>query len=286
MYIIKKDNIRTYCEYSSSNSGLSVVEVGEEILARGMEIPAHRDNFIVHFVTKGKGIFNCDNKEYFLKEGDAFVITPSNLVSYYTSSDDGWSYCWINLTGLDCNGIFEKCGLIDNVVFKYDKENIAELLSLIEELDDIDLNTINQDAFSLRVLGVCINLLHTLCLKLNPNQEVGHIEKNESILDRAIDYINFNFRNNITISKLCKDINVSRVYFTTLFTRSMRQSPGHYLTARRIHNACEILLAYKDLKISKVAVMSGFQSTAQFCKCFKKNTGMSPTEYKKVNAPN
>ncbi len=283
MYIIKKENVTTYVEYSSPFNGLSVVEFGKEKKTYRNDIPTHRNNFIVHFVTKGKGIFNCDDKTYYLGEGDAFVITPSNLVSYYPSSDEGWSYCWINLSGIDCVTYFQKSGLLDNAVFAYSYEDIVELQALLDELDELDLSTINQDTFSLKVTGMCINVLERISSKLNEVKNSNDIIKNESILENAIEYINSKFTDNITISGLCKDINVSRAYFTTLFTKKMNQSPGQYLISKRIQYACEILLEVKSLKISKVAEMCGFQSTAQFCKCFKKAVLMSPTEYREGN---
>lgn len=283
MYIIKKENVTTYVEYSSPFSGLSVVEFGKEKKINRNETPTHRNNFIVHFVTEGKGIFNCDDKTYYLSEGDAFVITPSNLVSYYPSSDEGWSYCWINLSGIDCNAYFQKSGLLDKTVFNYNDEDIKELLLMLDELDTLDVSTINQDTYSLKVLGMAINVLERISSKLKVVKNASDVIKNESILENAIEYINSKFTDNITISGMCKDINVSRAYFTTIFTKKMNQSPGQYLISKRIQYACEILLEVRSLKISKVAEMCGFQSTAQFCKCFKKAVTLSPTEYREGN---
>ena len=283
MYIIKKENVTTYVEYSSPFNGLSVVEFGKEKKIVKNETPTHRNNFIVHFVTKGKGIFNCDDKTYYLSEGDAFVITPSNLVSYFPSSDDGWSYCWINLSGIDCVTFFQKSGLLNKTVFTYENDDIKELLVMLDEIDNLDLSLINQDTYSLKVLGMAINVLERISLKLKKAKNSNEVIKNESILENAIEYINSKFTDNISISGMCKDINVSRAYFTTLFTKKMNQSPGQYLISKRIQYACEILLEVKSLKISKVAEMCGFQSTAQFCKCFKKAVMLSPKEYREGN---
>lgn len=283
MYIIKKENVTTYVEYSSPFNGLSVVEFGRENKKDRNDTPTHRNNFIVHFVTKGKGIFNCDDRTYYLSEGDAFVITPSNLVSYYPSNDDGWSYCWINLSGIDCVTYFQKSGLLDKAVFSYENEDIKELLLMLDELDTLNVSTINQDTYALKVIGMGINVLEHISSKLKEVKKSSEVIKNESILENAIAYINSRYTDNITISGMCKDINVSRAYFTTLFTKKMNQSPGQYLISKRIQYACEILLEVKSLKIGKVAEMCGFQSTAQFCKCFKKAVMLSPKEYREGN---
>ena len=284
MHIIKKNNVITFIEYSKSFNGFYVTEFGREFVTRIKQTPEHRNNFIIHFVINGKGVFNCDKKTFFLKSGDAFIITPMDLVSYYpSSSEDGWEYCWLNLSGMDCNTIFENCGLTQKKVFRFQSSDIKELIKMLEELDTIDLNCINQDAYSMKVMSMCYHTFANICERLKPMKTVDKVEKNESIIEKAIDYMNSKLSDNITISKLCKEINVSRSYFTTIFTNNMKQSPGSYLNTRRIHYACEILLTYKNLKISKVAEMSGFQSTAQFCKCFKKNVGITPAQYKENN---
>lgn len=283
MYIIKKENVTTYVEYSSPFNGLSVVEFGKEKSVHINEALKHRNNFIIHFVIGGNGIFVSDGKTFHLGKGDAFVITPSNLVSYYPSSEDGWSYCWINLSGIDCVTLFQKSGLLNKPTFQYENEDIKELLSMLNEIETLDLATINQDTYSLKVLGMCFKLFERISSKLKVVKISDDIIKNDPILETAVEYLNSNFTSNISISGMCKEINISRTYFTSLFTKKMNQSPGQYLISKRIQYACEILLGIKSLKINKVAEMCGFQSTAQFCKCFKKAVTISPKEYRDKN---
>ena len=44
--------------------------------------PAARPNYILHYVMKGKGIYQVGETKYQLKEGQAFLIEPESLTFY------------------------------------------------------------------------------------------------------------------------------------------------------------------------------------------------------------
>ena len=57
-------------------------------------------------------------------------------------------------------------------------------------------------------------------------------------------------------------------------------SPNNYLLNQRIERAKE-LLRQPDVYVADVAYRSGFSDPKYFSKCFKKLTGMTPTEFQK-----
>ena len=61
--------------------------------------PSVRDNFVLHFITKGKGVFHINKNEIHLEAGDLFLL-PKNMVTYYQAdAEDPWSYYWIGISG-------------------------------------------------------------------------------------------------------------------------------------------------------------------------------------------
>ena len=56
--------------------------------------PAARPNYILHYVMKGKGIYQVGETKYPLKEGQAFLIEPESLTFYQADKTDPWSYLW------------------------------------------------------------------------------------------------------------------------------------------------------------------------------------------------
>ena len=71
----------------------------------------------------------------------------------------------------------------------------------------------------------------------------------------------------------------SRYHFVRAFKAAYGQSPGQYLSRRRIERA-EDLLRTADLSVTEICTLVGFASLGTFSASFKKQTGLSPTEYR------
>lgn len=63
--------------------------------------PAARPNYILHYVMKGKGIYQVGETKYQLKEGQVFLIEPESLTFYQADKTDPWSYLWVGFGGTE-----------------------------------------------------------------------------------------------------------------------------------------------------------------------------------------
>lgn len=281
MYIINKDNILTFIEYQPTFTGFNVCEFGKETndSTSFCSVLCYRYNHIVHFVLDGTGTFIRDGKTHHLKAGQAFVITPQNLIKYCADENSRWTYCWLAFSGTDVEKVFTQCGLTDKVpVFDFTNDDIAPLLEYLEIIEREQPE--NEHAFTLSVNSMAFKVLSNCAKKLNA-QSVSPRTVSSSIIDTAVTYMKTNLHKPITISSLCKELCISRTYFSTLFEQTMMVAPYSYLNDMRIKRASELLLTNKNLRVYEIAEMVGFASTAQFCKTFKKNLGVSPTEFSK-----
>jgi AraC-like DNA-binding protein len=71
----------------------------------------------------------------------------------------------------------------------------------------------------------------------------------------------------------------SRYHFVRAFKAVYGQSPGQYLSRRRIDRA-EELLRSADLSVTEICTLVGFSSLGTFSTRFKKQTGLTPSEYR------
>jgi AraC family L-rhamnose operon regulatory protein RhaS len=62
-------------------------------------------------------------------------------------------------------------------------------------------------------------------------------------------------------------------------------TPSQYLTFVRIENASTLLLSSPEKTILDIALENGFSSSQYFASCFKKQKGITPTEYRRRYAP-
>jgi two-component system response regulator YesN len=74
--------------------------------------------------------------------------------------------------------------------------------------------------------------------------------------------------------------NITPSYFSRLFHRSVGVPFKEYLTAVRLEYAKQ-LLAENVLPIIDVGYECGFNTPSQFYRAFKKESGMTPSEYRK-----
>ncbi|MFC5802975.1 helix-turn-helix transcriptional regulator [Streptomyces formicae] len=71
----------------------------------------------------------------------------------------------------------------------------------------------------------------------------------------------------------------SRFHFVRAFKTVYGETPGQYLSRRRIERA-EELLRSADLSVTEICSLVGFSSLGTFSTRFKKQTGLTPSEYR------
>lgn len=80
------------------------------------------------------------------------------------------------------------------------------------------------------------------------------------------------------LDELSERLEVSKAHLSRSFVKKTGVSPGKYITHVRIEYA-KLLLRDGDASIAYVAEASGFANANYFAKVFRRETGMSPTEY-------
>ena len=281
MFVINADKILTYIDYHPTYKGFNVSEFGKETREWTKNNAAQqRFNVILHFVLEGNGTFRRGAKSYKLYPGRAFVITPHEPVSYYPAKDTSYTYCWIAFSGTDCDAVFNACGITEDVaVFDFTEDSIQRLIEFLNILKN-DKEQSNDKTFGIAVYSMAYEVLAN-CSKLLAPKIMEHKITSASIIDKAVEYMQNNLSKPLNVTDLCRELGVSRSYFTTLFKSTLKQSPYKYILNLRIQQSSELLISDKNLFIYTIAELVGFSSVEQFCKVFYKLNGCTPSEFRK-----
>lgn len=102
-------------------------------------------------------------------------------------------------------------------------------------------------------------------------------------IDAAIEYIMDHYDGDVSLATTAEAVFLSPGYFCTLFRQYTGQNYVDYLNGVRLNAACE-LLAHSLLKTYEIAFEVGFKDEAYFTRLFKKQYGVSPSEYRKKGA--
>ncbi len=93
-------------------------------------------------------------------------------------------------------------------------------------------------------------------------------------------YIETNYKENISLKSLAEQFQVSSNYISRLFKQEVDRGLFDYINQIRIEKAKELLKDYR-YKIYEVAERVGFNSQVHFAIVFHKYVGMAPKEYRK-----
>lgn len=92
-------------------------------------------------------------------------------------------------------------------------------------------------------------------------------------------YMNENYAENISLTSLSREFNISPSYLSILFREITSEHFSDYLTNIRIQKGKE-LLKNTDLRIKEIAAQIGYRDAYYFSSVFKKVTGVNPTQYR------
>lgn len=257
---------------------LNVYQYGHERCENGyMYGPYVRDHFLIHFVMHGKGNFVLDNVSYEIKENQGFIIYPGETTYYQADETEPWTYRWVGFNGGNCEIILKNMGFnARNPVFIFeDSQDIRKIFS--------EMKTVTESTKSgqLCLAGYLYMLFSRMLPKENPDGK--QIEQlyatSKEYVAGAMEYILKNYSNRITVNDISEYIGLNRSYFGSIFKKHTNMSPREFIIKFRLEKATE-LLGNEKLNISDVARSVGYDDAMLFSKMFKKQYGLSPTEYR------
>ena len=97
-------------------------------------------------------------------------------------------------------------------------------------------------------------------------------------VEAAIQFIRSHYREDITISTVARDLEISEGYLSRMFKKETNYTFTNYLIYYRLRLAMDLL---KDprVRVYEVSDRIGYSDTAYFSAQFKKIVGLSPSEY-------
>src|SRR5437660_7227736 len=102
--------------------------------------------------------------------------------------------------------------------------------------------------------------------------QVGHLR-------RARDLIDLRFAEPLDLAHLAAEAGYSRYHFARSFKEAFGETPGAYLSRRRVERAKDLLRS-ANLTVTEVCMLVGFSSPGSFSSRFTELVGMAPSAYR------
>ena len=234
---------------------LNPILFGEEACAPNHSYgPRVRDYVLIHFVTKGQGTYMLRGTKHHVEAGDAFIIRPGDITTYYADSKDPWVYQWIGFDGK----LSERFCTLPPVV-KYRTNWAKEIVQMGRDWSTLEY----------LVAGKLFSMYSEWFSKVK--------EKNDYV--RTInDYISAKYGDDISVEDIAEQLNLDRRYLSRTYKKSTGISIQERIVIYRLNKAKALLKNGSSVRES--AHLCGYDDVCNFSKMFKKYTGMSPGKWK------
>lgn len=231
----------------------------------------HSDCFV--YVLTGEAEYFFDGKLHIAKPGTVIYLAHNSKYSINVT-DENYTYIYTDFyfenepNPAFENEIYATKGIS---MLKNAFENLHVLWNAGDYADKISCKSILYKVYA-EVTKSCFSKYVSADRRKNMEEVVKYILDNLSDSELSITHL----------STMC---GVSEVHFRRLFSHIYRVSPIRFIVLARINRARELLLS-EMCGISDVADMCGFGYQYYFSKVFKKETGMTPGEYRKFYRDN
>ncbi|MBP3360363.1 MAG: AraC family transcriptional regulator [Clostridia bacterium] len=144
-------------------------------------------------------------------------------------------------------------------------------------------NQLDFEVYSNILVKSCMEIYKEIVLLLNAISNAKNAEIPVNLGEEIIDYINNNFTDqSLSLDVLAERFKVQPTYISTIIKNALGVGFHQHLTTLRVSKAKE-LLANAGMSIQEIYESCGFYSKSTFFRVFKKNTGVTPNDYRKIH---
>jgi len=256
-------------------------------------LPEKHDFWEMVYVDSGEVGIIADDKEFTLKQGEAFFHRPNELHTIYTNNSFGNTA----IISFECTQRAITYSADKIFVFSdFEKALLGKIINetpkcFSDKLNEIYLTrmTKRKDAplGSEQIIKNCIELMLLSLLRnekkadntkmLTENLSTLHSDK---IVSNIISLLNERLYSSIDLDTIAKQLFFSKTYIKAIFKKHMGTSIIQYYIFLKIEESKK-LISQNKYTYTEIAYTLGFNSVHYFSRLFKAHTQMTPSEYSK-----
>ena len=247
--------------------------VFEHTLSKGVPYIAStpRNHESIFLVTKGNLLYDNGGEKAVIKSGEVGYIARGSI-------DISSAYLCDGVTYIATNFAFDDDSLQGSLPFKtlcsvgfsYKYEEMFEEL--------LKCYTLKIPGYRTACKGILLQIIGSLFTEFVDD---GILLKKFDKISDSLEYLRHNYSNDdLTVTRLAEVANMSTKQFRRTFSDIYKMTPYTFLLDFRINEAKKLLKNTQN-KLSDIALQCGFADLYSFSHSFKKNTGMTPSEYRR-----
>ena len=225
-------------------------------------IGRHCEGFVYYLSGKAEYIF--DDYSFVVDSKCFFYLAKDSI--YQINVLENTKYICIDFDFCNCNDVLKSCS------FKNVPANIKQ---------DFIKAFFTWNKQSLWHEPQLFNILYKLYVNAIKSENKEYVKKNE-IFSKITDIIFEHYTEpDFTVKTLASHMELSEVHLRRIFKSVVNTSPIRYINHLRLEKAKNMLIS-SNYTIAEIAISSGFTDPYYFSRFFKKELGISPSEYIKA----
>lgn len=239
--------------------------------------PRGRLDYQLLYVASGKTHFFIGGEDREVTAGHMVLYLPRQEQDYIYYGKDKPEVYWVHFTGSDVKNILRHYDIPqhDNVFYCGVASTYAYLFKeMISELQACRVGFQELVAMYLRQIFLLIQRSH-----LDQKPAISTYLQEE--MENARRYFTEHYNEAINIEEFALSRSMSVSWFLRNFKQVTGMSPMHYILINRINNAVS-LLETTNYNVTEISTIVGYENPMYFSRLFKKQKGISPTEYRKL----
>lgn len=235
----------------------------------------HWHGFVeLEFFIEGTGTHNYNGTTFQIQPGDAWILSTND--SHQLNLDKGMRS--INIA-LDPDILHEKLrghlSMFHPLHCTFNEEEARAFLEKVEILWH------EQETRELLSRVKAVSVINEMLIDIARKSSTDTIPVNNSLVNDMANYLQANYKHNISLAELARIFSFTPNYCGHLFKQMTGITFNDYLNNLRVKHACKLLLS-SNLSIREIAYDSGFNSLEYFYTTFKKFYGITPAKYRKL----
>lgn len=278
----QRQGLMRECITASSDSQMQV-----------FRFPCRIDAFIIGVGTEGETSVSFNLHEFKLKKDSIFIFTPKNVLQvnsqqYFKADVIAISPDFMRRINIDIKNmmpLFLK--FVENPALTLTPEESRSMRGMIAQIERETRGPETHFSFDI-VSGLIAATIYKVG-DIMYHYLAEHPEEQNNSHNRAGEYfkqfthlLGEHFREERSVGFYARQLCITPKYLTTLIKRISGQSVSEWIDNYVILEA-KTLLKYSTMSIQEIAYYLNFPNQSFFGSYFKRNTGMSPSQYKAQN---
>ena len=280
----QRQGLMRECITASSDSQMQV-----------FRFPCRIDAFIIGVGTEGETSVSFNLHEFKLKKDSIFIFTPKNVLQvnsqqYFKAdviaiSPDFMRRININIDIKNMMPLFLK--FVENPALTLTPEESRSMRGMIAQIERETRGPETHFSFDI-VSGLIAATIYKVgdimyhYLAEHPEEQNNSHNRAEEYFKQFTHLLGEHFREERSVGFYARQLCITPKYLTTLIKRISGQSVSEWIDNYVILEA-KTLLKYSTMSIQEIAYYLNFPNQSFFGSYFKRNTGMSPSQYKAQN---